>query len=204
MRRQGSRSHPLSRVLPLYSYKPLIVGFTLLSSAQPYVFQGQHVGPPRVWLRNEDAPGLCMTRAFGDQLAATVGVICEPEFTSVTLRPTDRRATACLCSRPPPQRRLRVHAEAILDSKLELLTPHPSVRFFACPPRYLIICSDGITEFFSSTDIVRLVHNAAGPRFGPKEAAQAIMTEARRRWVRRERRHRGLCLDLTVSWAVSA
>lgn len=47
-----------------------------------------------------------------------------------------------------------------------------------------MICSDGITEFFSSADIIRLIHTAAGPRFGPREAAQAIMMEARRRWVR--------------------
>lgn len=108
---------------------------------EPYVFQGQHVGPPRVWLLGEDAPGLCMTRAFGDQLAATVGVTCEPEFIAHTLKPSDK---------------------------------------------YLIICSDGITEFIESSEIVRLVHNAAGPRFGPKEACQMLMTEARRRWAREE------------------
>lgn len=32
----------------------------------------------RVWLKNEDAPGLAMTRCFGDQLAAKVGVISIP------------------------------------------------------------------------------------------------------------------------------
>ena len=36
------------------------------------------VGPLRVWLKNEDIPGLAMTRAFGDQVAASVGVTAEP------------------------------------------------------------------------------------------------------------------------------
>ena len=36
------------------------------------------IGPLRVWLKNEDIPGLAMTRAFGDQVASTVGVTAEP------------------------------------------------------------------------------------------------------------------------------
>lgn len=63
------------------------------------------MGPPRVWLRNDDAPGLCMTRAFGDQLAATVGVICEPEFQTVSLKSNDKcaglRASLCVRRRTP-------------------------------------------------------------------------------------------------------
>jgi hypothetical protein len=31
-----------------------------------------------VWLANEDIPGLAMTRSFGDEVAARVGVTCEP------------------------------------------------------------------------------------------------------------------------------
>jgi serine/threonine protein phosphatase PrpC len=34
-----------------------------------------------VWLKNEDIPGLAMTRSFGDQIAASVGVLSEPEIT---------------------------------------------------------------------------------------------------------------------------
>jgi hypothetical protein len=39
---------------------------------------GNAVGPLRVWLKNEDVPGLAMTRAFGDDVASRVGVTCEP------------------------------------------------------------------------------------------------------------------------------
>jgi serine/threonine protein phosphatase PrpC len=36
------------------------------------------VGPLRVWLKNEDIPGLAMTRSFGDEVASRVGVTAEP------------------------------------------------------------------------------------------------------------------------------
>ena len=36
------------------------------------------IGPLRVWLKNEDIPGLAMTRSFGDEVAARVGVVAEP------------------------------------------------------------------------------------------------------------------------------
>lgn len=36
------------------------------------------MGPERVWLKNYDVPGLAMSRSFGDQLAASVGVIAIP------------------------------------------------------------------------------------------------------------------------------
>ena len=39
---------------------------------------GEPVGPPRVWLKNEDAPGLAMSRAMGDFIASKIGVISTP------------------------------------------------------------------------------------------------------------------------------
>lgn len=39
---------------------------------------GKPIGPLRVWLKNEDIPGLAMTRSFGDKVAASVGVTAEP------------------------------------------------------------------------------------------------------------------------------
>ena len=38
------------------------------------------MGPDRIWLREDDIPGLAMTRSFGDSIAHTVGVISEPEI----------------------------------------------------------------------------------------------------------------------------
>ena len=48
------------------------------------------LGPLRVWLKTEDIPGLAMTRSFGDQVAASVGVSCEPELSFLELFPSDK------------------------------------------------------------------------------------------------------------------
>ena len=41
---------------------------------------GRHVGPYRVWLKNEQAPGLAMSRSIGDLVAQSAGVIPNPEI----------------------------------------------------------------------------------------------------------------------------
>jgi len=38
------------------------------------------MGPSRVWLKNEDVPGLAMSRSLGDYVAHSVGVIPDPEL----------------------------------------------------------------------------------------------------------------------------
>lgn len=48
------------------------------------------IGPLRVWLKNEDIPGLAMTRSFGDEVASRVGVTAEPEILELDLCPEDR------------------------------------------------------------------------------------------------------------------
>ena len=47
---------------------------------QPFTEDGEFVGPQRVWIKEEEIPGLAMTRSFGDRVAATVGVMSEPEI----------------------------------------------------------------------------------------------------------------------------
>lgn len=48
------------------------------------------IGPLRVWLKNDDIPGLAMTRSFGDEVASRVGVTAEPEILELDLCPEDR------------------------------------------------------------------------------------------------------------------
>lgn len=40
---------------------------------------GEVIGPSRVWLADEDLPGLAMSRSMGDTIAAKIGVISIPE-----------------------------------------------------------------------------------------------------------------------------
>lgn len=51
---------------------------------------GNPAGPARVWLKNQDLPGLAMSRSLGDAVAASVGVICEAEVVSLELQPEDK------------------------------------------------------------------------------------------------------------------
>ncbi len=51
---------------------------------------GNPLGPLRVWLKNEDIPGLAMTRSFGDQVAARVGVNAVPEMSELELTKDDK------------------------------------------------------------------------------------------------------------------
>lgn len=43
------------------------------------------MGPYRVWLKNENIPGLAMARSLGDLVAASVGVSPEPEVLNFEL-----------------------------------------------------------------------------------------------------------------------
>ena len=47
---------------------------------EQYSEYGVKSGPHRVWLGEENYPGLAMSRSIGDLVASTVGVIPEPEF----------------------------------------------------------------------------------------------------------------------------
>ena len=57
---------------------------------QPFLEDGEFVGPERVWIKEEEVPGLAMTRSFGDRVAATVGVISEPEIKEFELDINDK------------------------------------------------------------------------------------------------------------------
>jgi len=50
---------------------------------------GEPIGPSRVWLKHMMLPGLAMTRSFGDQVAASVGVCAEPETIVHQMSPDD-------------------------------------------------------------------------------------------------------------------
>lgn len=55
-----------------------------------YDENGEELGPHRVWLREHDVPGLAMSRSLGDAVAASVGVVAEPELLELTLSSADK------------------------------------------------------------------------------------------------------------------
>ena len=55
----------------------------------PLRIDGEDIGPPRVWRKSEQTPGLCMSRSFGDEIGRSVGVICEPDTAWYTINHGD-------------------------------------------------------------------------------------------------------------------
>jgi len=51
---------------------------------------GEPIGPYRVWLKDENIPGLAMSRSLGDKVASTVGVISDPEIYEMILSKDDK------------------------------------------------------------------------------------------------------------------
>lgn len=48
---------------------------------KPYIDEnGEANGPDRIWLPNQTYPGIAMSRSFGDQVAAQIGVVAIPEI----------------------------------------------------------------------------------------------------------------------------
>ena len=65
----------------------------LNSEGRVEAYQDEHgnpFGPSRVWLLHQNIPGLAMSRSFGDKVAASVGVVSEPEILEFTLLHNDR------------------------------------------------------------------------------------------------------------------
>lgn len=48
------------------------------------------IGPLRVWLKDQQYPGLAMSRSLGDQVAHSVGVISIPEIQQFILEEEDK------------------------------------------------------------------------------------------------------------------
>jgi serine/threonine protein phosphatase PrpC len=52
--------------------------------------EGNPLGPARVWLLEQDIPGLAMSRSMGDFVAGSVGVICDPEILEYDITEDDK------------------------------------------------------------------------------------------------------------------
>ena len=97
---------------------------------------GNPVGPARVWLKNQDLPGLAMSRSLGDAVAASVGVIPDPEILEFFLMPEDK---------------------------------------------FIVIGSDGVFEFLSNEEVVKIVV----PHWKIKDgqgSCEALWKESNSRW----------------------
>ncbi|EGR29818.1 protein phosphatase 2c, putative [Ichthyophthirius multifiliis] len=53
-------------------------------------YNGQPVGPLRVWQQNADIPGLAMTRSMGDRAGIPAGITADPEINEIQLTAEDK------------------------------------------------------------------------------------------------------------------
>jgi serine/threonine protein phosphatase PrpC len=113
----------------------------ILSGGRVEAYQDEHgnpFGPCRVWLRNQNIPGLAMSRSFGDKVASSVGVVAEPELLEFELTADDK---------------------------------------------FVVVGSDGVFEFLSNEDVVKIVV-PYWRRRDTEGAAEALAREARAAWIR--------------------
>ena len=112
-----------------------------LSGGRVEAYQDEHgnpFGPSRVWLKHQNIPGLAMSRAIGDKVASSVGVIAEPEILEFEVTGEDR---------------------------------------------FIVVGSDGVFEFLSNEDVVKMVV-PYWRRDDPEGAAEVLAREARCAWLR--------------------
>ena len=51
---------------------------------------GKSTGPERIWLNNSEIPGLEISRSLGDNLAHSIGVICDPEIKTINFKGNEK------------------------------------------------------------------------------------------------------------------
>ena len=101
---------------------------------------GQPYGPTRVWVKNQDFPGIAMSRSLGDSVANSIGVISVPEITERDLATSDK---------------------------------------------FIIMGSDGLFEFITNEDMVRLAATQYKSQ-DPGHIAQHLVRIAHERWRKEE------------------
>ena len=50
-------------------------------------YEGEFIGPYRVWVKDEEYPGIAVSRSIGDNVAEKIGVISDPDFIIKTFEP---------------------------------------------------------------------------------------------------------------------
>ena len=58
---------------------------------------GKFIGPPRIWTKADDIPGLMMSRSFGDEIGHSCGIICTPGTLLSLVVKEFARDGSCVC-----------------------------------------------------------------------------------------------------------
>ena len=114
---------------------------------------GEAEGPARVWLPDQEYPGLAMSRAMGDLAARPAGIICAPDSSRVNLKSLLVRG-----KERGGGHKVRDQAASIFSGIVGRKNPLAGMEGGIRPGRcFVVLASDGVTEFMSSQEVVDLV-----------------------------------------------
>lgn len=139
--------------------------------------EGNPTGPYRVFLPDCWAPGLALSRAFGDHLVRDIGVVPTPEVYSMAV--------------PTPVGAVTASGVSNLAAACTMATPGDGPP--AASRHVLIAASDGLWEWMSNEEAVALAWSCDTAA----EAAELLVNSAQREWAVRYRGR--ACDDITVA-----
>ncbi|KAL4492028.1 hypothetical protein ABPG72_008449 [Tetrahymena utriculariae] len=155
---------------------------------------GNQLGPMRVWLKNENIPGLAMSRSIGDDVATSVGVTWEPEikefdiqFISINSQQTQNEKIAENQDISQNQKRENFNFQDIGQQDCSQLEDNHK-QYITADSGFLIIGSDGVWEFLPNEEIIKEI----GKYYILKDIEGACS------WLLNEAYHKWTCEDDSV------
>eukprot|EP00887_Chlorella_sp_A99_P002157 scaffold21.g2157.t1 len=157
--------------------------------------KGNAVGPYRVFLPNQWAPGLALSRAFGDYCVTGVGVVPTPDITTLEFSAAAAAAAstaAALAAGCPPS---ELDGAEVVGAAASGSWDDGSAGAAAGDRHVLIVASDGLWEWVSNATAVRIASSFEKA----EDAAHALVEAAQKHWAVRYMGRN--CDDITVAVA---
>ncbi|KAL4439608.1 hypothetical protein ABPG74_004010 [Tetrahymena malaccensis] len=155
---------------------------------------GNQLGPMRVWLKNENIPGLAMSRSIGDDVATSVGVTWEPEikefdiqFVSINSQSQFNEKITENQDMSQNQKRENFDLQELGSQNFNQMEDNHNQSITA-DSGFLIIGSDGVWEFLPNEEIIKEI----GKYYILKDIEGACS------WLLNEAYHKWTCEDDSV------
>lgn len=128
----------------------------------------------RVYAKSGRGPGLNMSRAMGDLHGFfNAGISATPDVNSHKVSAGNSRVGGTPWS--------MINTKSLSGSETEVSSQASLASYSVCPQdRFILLCSDGVWEFISSKEAVKLVADLAADH--PMEAAERLARVAWERW----------------------
>ncbi|EAS03218.2 protein phosphatase 2c (macronuclear) [Tetrahymena thermophila SB210] len=155
---------------------------------------GNQLGPMRVWLKNENIPGLAMSRSIGDDVATSVGVTWEPEIKEfdiqfISINSQSKQNEKITENQDISQNQKKENFDSQDTSSQDCNSLENNHRQnITADSGFLIIGSDGVWEFLPNEEIIKEI----GKYYILKDIEGACS------WLLNEAYHKWTCEDDSV------